>query len=106
MGYFVAGEYKRNLCLSLPDVLSIQVREAVRQILEEACCVDMTPAGTTEDDGDEGVKDLIEMTLKKMDHDKDGRVSFGDFEMTVKKDPLMMEAFGPCLPNSALGSNN
>ena len=31
------------------------------------------------------------------------RVSFGDFEMTVKNDPLMMEAFGPCLPNSALG---
>ena len=29
--------------------------------------------GNTEDDGDEGVKDLIEMTLKKMDHDKDGR---------------------------------
>ena len=87
-------------------VLSIQEWEAMRQILKEACCFDMTPAGTTEDDGDEGVKDLIEMTLKKMDHDKDGRVSFGDFEMTVKKDPLMMEAFGPCLPNSALGSNN
>ena len=29
--------------------------------------------GNSEDDGDEGVKDLIEMTLKKMDHDKDGR---------------------------------
>ena len=50
------------------------------------------------------MKDLIEMTLKKMDHDKDGRVSFGDFEMTVRKDPLMMEAFGPCLPNSTLGN--
>ena len=45
------------------------------------------------------------MTLKKMDHDKDGRVSFGDFQMTVKNDPLMMEAFGPCLPNSALGES-
>ena len=51
------------------------------------------------------MKDLIEMTLKKMDHDKDGRVSFGDFQMTVKNDPLMMEAFGPCLPNSALGES-
>ena len=65
---------------------------------------DMTSKGNNDDDGDEGVKDLIEMTLKKMDHDKDGRVSFGDFEMTVKKDPLMMEAFGPCLPNSTLGN--
>ena len=59
--------------------------------------------GTADDDSDEGVKDLIEMTLRKMDHDKDGRVSFGDFQITVKNDPLMMEAFGPCLPNSALG---
>ena len=33
----------------------------------------MWSPGNTEDDGDEGVKDLIEMTLKKMDHDKDGR---------------------------------
>ena len=48
--------------------------------------------GTNEEDGDEGVKDLIEMTLKKMDHDKDGRVSFPDFETTVKNEPLMMEA--------------
>ena len=60
-----------------------------------------------EEDGDEGVKvelvlflsqDLIEMTMKKMDEDKDGRVSFADFEVTVTKDPLMLEAFGPCLP--------
>ena len=36
-----------------------------------------------EEDGDEGVKDLIEMTLKKMDDDKDGRVSFADFKTTV-----------------------
>ena len=43
--------------------------------------------GTTDDDGDgdEGVKDLIEITLRRMDHDKDGRVSFEDFRMTVLK---------------------
>ena len=40
--------------------------------------------GNNEEDGDEGVKDLIEMTLKKMDHDKDGRVSYPDFQITVK----------------------
>ena len=33
----------------------------------------METTGNNEDDSDEGVKDLIEMTLKKMDHDKDGR---------------------------------
>ena len=29
-------------------------------------------------------QDLIDMTLKKMDLDKDGKVSFSDFEATVK----------------------
>ena len=58
-----------------------------------------------EEDGDEGVKDLIEMTLKKMDDDKDGRVSFDDFKATVKNDPLMLEAFGPCLRTSKAGDN-
>ena len=53
-----------------------------------------------EEDGDEGVKDLIEMTMKKMDEDKDGKVSFEDFKITVSNDPLMLEAFGPCLPRA------
>ena len=48
-------------------------------------------------------QDLIDMTLKKMDRDKDGRVSYTDFEETVQHEPLMMEAFGPCLPNSRVG---
>ena len=29
------------------------------------------------------MKDLIEITLRRMDHDRDGRVSFDDFRMTV-----------------------
>ena len=56
-----------------------------------------------EEDGDEGVKDLIEMTMKKMDEDKDGKVSFEDFKITVSNDPLMLEAFGPCLPSNKAG---
>ena len=35
--------------------------------------------GGNEDDGDEGIKDLIDLTLRKMDLDRDGRVSFDDF---------------------------
>jgi hypothetical protein len=38
------------------------------------------------------------MTLRKLDVDKDGRVSMNDWSITVRKEPLMMEAFGPCLP--------
>ena len=42
-------------------------------LILDSVCYNMRRAGNTDDDGDEGVKDLIEMTLKKMDHDKDGR---------------------------------
>ena len=38
------------------------------------------------------------MTLKKMDLDKDGKISFEDFKQTVKNEILLLEAFGPCLP--------
>ena len=63
--------------------------------------------------------------MKKMDHDKDGRASFSDYVETVRREgrgrrkkkkekkkkkmklilkvrrePLLLEAFGPCLPTS------
>ncbi|XP_054873779.1 calaxin-like isoform X3 [Amphiprion ocellaris] len=54
----------------------------------------------TEEDPDEGVKDLVEITLKKMDHDHDGKLSFDDFEKAVREENLLLEAFGTCLPDS------
>ena len=39
------------------------------------------------------------MTLRKMDLDKDGRVSLPDWKETIRMEPLLLEAFGPCLPN-------
>ena len=73
-----------------------------------------------EDEGEDGVKvdmeknenlkskktiiqDLIDLTIRKMDHDRDGRISFLDFSATVSKEPLMMEAFGNCLPSNRAG---
>lgn len=41
---------------------------------------------------------MIDLTLKKMDLDKDGRICYEDFEETVKSEPLLLEAFGTCLP--------
>ena len=43
------------------------------------------------------------MTMRKMDVDKDGKVCFEDFEETVKKENLLLEAFGPCLPTVGSG---
>ncbi|XP_035537896.1 EF-hand calcium-binding domain-containing protein 1 isoform X2 [Morone saxatilis] len=54
----------------------------------------------TDEDPDEGIKDLVEITLKKMDHDHDGRLSFADFEKAVKEENLLLEAFGNCLPDT------
>ncbi|XP_019363968.1 PREDICTED: EF-hand calcium-binding domain-containing protein 1 [Gavialis gangeticus] len=53
----------------------------------------------TEEDPDEGIKDLVEITLKKMDYDHDGKLSYTDFEKAVRDENLLLEAFGPCLPD-------
>lgn len=51
-----------------------------------------------EEDPDEGVKDLTELALKKLDVDHDGKISFHDYEIAIKEEPLLLEAFGQCLP--------
>eukprot|EP01137_Pigoraptor_chileana_P035838 Opistho-2@30495 len=53
---------------------------------------------SSDEDPDEGIKDLVDLILKKMDHDRDGRVSFADYRETVQAEPLLLEAFGTCLP--------
>ncbi|XP_021017517.1 EF-hand calcium-binding domain-containing protein 1-like [Mus caroli] len=53
-----------------------------------------------EEENEEGIKDLVEISLKKMDYDNDGKISFADFERAVKEDGLLLEAFGPCLPDA------
>ncbi|KAK2587673.1 hypothetical protein KPH14_003791 [Odynerus spinipes] len=51
-----------------------------------------------EEDPDEGIRDLSELALKKLDVDRDGKISFRDYETAVKGEPLLLEAFGQCLP--------
>lgn len=53
----------------------------------------------SEEDPDEGIKDLVEIALKKMDKDHDSRLSFLDFHQSVLTDPLLLECFGQCLPD-------
>lgn len=54
-----------------------------------------------DEDPDEGVKDIVEIALKKFDHDKDGKLSFADFRTSVTEEPLLLEAFGNCLPSES-----
>ncbi|XP_037658812.1 EF-hand calcium-binding domain-containing protein 1 isoform X5 [Choloepus didactylus] len=58
----------------------------------------------SEEDPDEGIKDLVEITLKKMDCDHDGKLSFADYEQAVREETLLLEAFGPCLPDTEVAS--
>ncbi|RZF35216.1 hypothetical protein LSTR_LSTR014010 [Laodelphax striatellus] len=51
-----------------------------------------------DDDPDEGVRDLVELAVRKMDADRDGKLSQNDFRAAVSDEPLLLEAFGQCLP--------
>lgn len=53
-----------------------------------------------EEDAEEMQKDLVELALKKMDIDHDGRVSIEDYQKAVRQETLLMEALGPCLPKT------
>lgn len=68
-------------------------REEMFQMLKS--CLIKQPS---EEDPDEGIKDIVEITLKKMDRDHDGRLSLSDFEKSVTEEPLLLEAFGQCFP--------
>ncbi|XP_074553271.1 calaxin [Halichoeres trimaculatus] len=70
-------------------------REEMFQMLKD--CFSRNP---TEEDPDERVKDLVDITLKMMDRDHDGRLSFDDFEKAVREENLLLEAFGKCLPDT------
>lgn len=50
-----------------------------------------------EEDPDEAVRDLSELALKKLDVDRDGKISFQDYKLAVLGEPLLLEAFGQCL---------
>ncbi|NXG61443.1 EFCB1 protein, partial [Hemiprocne comata] len=79
-------------------------REEIFQLLKNSL---LKPS--SEEDPDEGIKDLVDIALKKMasiyslgylsDCDHDGKVSFLDFEKAVRDENLLLEAFGPCLPD-------
>ncbi|XP_057684662.1 calaxin-like [Corythoichthys intestinalis] len=53
-----------------------------------------------EEDPYDGIKDLVEITLKRMDHDSDDKLSFDDYAKSVKELDIVLEAFGTCLPNA------
>jgi len=54
---------------------------------------------TADEDPEEGIKDLVELALKKLDFDGDHRVSYKDFEEGIGMENLLLQGFGQCLPD-------
>ncbi|KAL2750841.1 calaxin-like [Vespula maculifrons] len=53
-----------------------------------------------DEDPDDGVKDLIELIIKKLDIDRDGYVSENDFRTAVKeRGEFLLECMGPVFPS-------
>lgn len=52
-----------------------------------------------DEDPDEGVRELVDIVLRKMDCDNDTKLSFEDFFLSINKQSLLLEAFGQCLPS-------
>ncbi|NWS18068.1 EFCB1 protein, partial [Pachyramphus minor] len=99
-------EEKMKYCFAVYDLNGDGYisREEMFQMLKDTLI--KQPA---EEDPDEAIKDLVEIVLKKMastyslwylsDYDHDGKLSFEDFEQAVRDENLLLEAFGPCLPD-------
>ncbi|XP_072028636.1 calaxin-like isoform X2 [Amphiura filiformis] len=100
MSVFLKGtlEERMEFCFQVYDLNTdgFISREEMFHLLKN--CLIKQPS---EEDPEEGTKELIELTLKKMDLDHDSRLSFMDFSTSVKEEPLLLETFGPCLPPPA-----
>ncbi|GAB6023608.1 EF-hand calcium-binding domain-containing protein 1 [Chamberlinius hualienensis] len=57
------------------------------------------------EDPEEELKNLAKITIKNMDFDQDGRLSFQDFLHAVSQNISLLEAFGHCLPHDDIDIN-
>ena len=90
-------------CFSIYDLNEDGYISREEMLTMMGSCLSKVKGGQEDTEEDEGIKDLMEMTLKRMDHDKDGKISHEDFSKTVTQDVLMLEAFGSCLPSGRAG---
>nr|CAH7728544.1 unnamed protein product [Callosobruchus chinensis] len=98
LSLFLRGtlEEKINHCFNVYDSMGdgLIARESMFYLLKNSL---VSLSG--EDDAEESVKDMIEVITKKLDIDRDGKISFQDYKQTVLKNPMLLEVFGQCLPD-------
>jgi len=56
--------------------------------------------GVDSDEIDEVEKEIVEIAMKKLDVNKDGQITYDDFQDAVYADPLLLQSIGPCLPTA------
>lgn len=100
LSIFLRGELeeKAKFCFTVYDLNSDGYisREEIFLWLKKTLITQVS-----DEDPDEGVKDLVEIALKKMDKDNDHRICFQDFVDSVHDDEnLMLEYLGSCLPDA------
>jgi hypothetical protein len=47
---------------------------------------------------EEGIREIVEIGMRKLDQDKDGQITQTDFKNACLLDPLLLQSIGPCLP--------
>ncbi|KAI9575154.1 EF-hand calcium-binding domain-containing protein 1-like [Glossina fuscipes] len=55
--------------------------------------------GDDEDEVNELRADMLEVLFKKFDIDRDGAISYEEYAVVVKKNPMLLEFLGQCFPN-------
>ncbi|EDQ87433.1 uncharacterized protein MONBRDRAFT_27286 [Monosiga brevicollis MX1] len=83
-------------------VFNIYTRGSMEAINRDDMCLLLKKSivkPASEEERDEGIRDLVDMLLRKMDKDGDHLLSLEDYKKSVAEDKLLLEALGPCLPN-------
>ncbi|XP_023310280.1 EF-hand calcium-binding domain-containing protein 1-like [Anoplophora glabripennis] len=97
LSLFLKGtlEEKMQYCYKVYDALGEKLlgRETMFHLLRKSL---LSLSG--EEDAEESAKEMIEVLTKKMDIDRDGKISFNDYRQTILKQPMLLEVFGQCLP--------
>ncbi|CAL8118364.1 unnamed protein product [Orchesella dallaii] len=62
-------------------------------------CIVHLPGILELEEVDEATNEIVELAMRKFDLDHDAQIKFSEFRHIVRHDPLLLEAFGDCLPH-------
>lgn len=102
MSIFLRGTMDQitRFCFDTYDMNSDKsITRDVMFTLLKNCLAEKGQQELGEDDPEEGVKELIELILKKMDLDRDTKLGFDDYKQSCCQEDLLIEFLGRILPD-------